>query len=165
MHVLSAPVSIGKTLIKKSITHISLAPNQQYLPCPWTSTSKHIWHIYLKKKIWISIYFYKQLLKYLHLAMQSGMYYYQQGQMYHILSKPINCCAIPIACLSAVYVCICLTVQSQPCSHSDIQIQQVHTIKFKDVLIHNPRRLQHPIYFVIGWSFWAKRMLRAIPQL
>lgn len=36
--------------------------------------------------------------------MQSGMYYYQQGQMYHILSKPINCCAIPIACLSAVYL-------------------------------------------------------------
>lgn len=82
--------------------------------------------------------------------MQSGMYYYQQGQMYHILSKPINCCAIPIACLSAVYVCICLTVQSQPCFHSDIKIQQVHTIKFKDVLIHNPRRLQHPIHFVIG---------------
>lgn len=118
-----------------------------------------------KKNISISIYFYKQPLKYLHLAMQSGMYYYQQGQMYHILSKPINCCAIPIACLSAVYVCICLTVQSQPCSHSDIQIQQVHTIKFKDVLIHNPRRLQHPIHFVIGWSFWAERMLRAIPQL
>lgn len=135
------------------------------VPLNFYKQAKHIWHIYLKKNISISIYFYKQLLKYLHLAMQSGMYYYQQGQMYHILSKPINCCAIPIACLSAVYVCICLTVQSQPCSHSDIQIQQVHTIKFKDVLIHNPRRLQHPIHFVIGWSFWAKRMLRAIPQL
>lgn len=148
----SAPVSIGKTLIKKN-----QCSNPHFTSTKSTISSvplnfyKQTYMTYLfKKNISISIYFYKQLLKYLHLAMQSGMYYYQQGQMYHILSKPINCCAIPIACLSAVYVCICLTVQSQPCSHSDIQIQQVHTIKFKDVLIHNPRRLQHPIHFVIG---------------
>lgn len=36
-----------------------------------------------------------------------------------IVSKLIKCCAISIACLSAVYVCIGLTVQSQTCSHSD----------------------------------------------